>query len=686
MKATLAHAHWVLFYCLSLFSLRVDSYVPPTPSGYNGIQSSTLTYQIHSYNDLREWNLVLRKGATWLKTDFYYMPYSFCKTQSQAAVDERGCFVLNHDTPISTREYNTSESLLNFVQDNSNLFFENPEKKIHIALCFKFDPYPCTSNELNTNWTSLITSFYDYANTLIDQYDLNLEFVLDGAATPGGTNPQRICLADLWPKWNATWIVSSDPVQGGFGDNSSLGYNRFQIMNPPSAPIIPPLYIFYMKDLDYGKFVHREYPYLFWEPSDQKTILEASDAYLGNGSLIHEPGFRFAINIDPVQLQVFVGSRSGSAWNYNTVTTLAKNPQIVAIGSNVLTTFNSLSNVQYQLSSFDGVLGDLKIGQPRNFTTKLDAISSLEYLDQNEVLFAGDLFGNFEIFSVNITSSTPFKSVYVGYLPLPAYSSSQIAITSQQNTIFIVQAISSNSDCYLQLQLWSLSGSNQPVSIGKAVCVQDVVEYLELSLDIEFQSSTSISGVLLFSDSSMNIYSYVFSVNSTNGDFILNQGVATKTPIMIDVGSRSSISLSSYNGTLFVLSTQTDSYCWNNEVDNKRPEPALCESIPTPTSYILTYTFAKYSDWVDNIISSAQRQSKGIINCCSENIFHGAFDSGSNSDVSLFVGTDKNGNQVLGLLEAHEGLPSNAIDIGGCGLSVPMEGLVLDSWNLSLWV
>jgi hypothetical protein len=31
--------------------------------------------------------------------------------------------------------------------------------------------------------------------------------------------------------------------------------------------------------------------------------------------LIHEPGFKFAINLDTVQFDVFAGSRSGSAWN-----------------------------------------------------------------------------------------------------------------------------------------------------------------------------------------------------------------------------------------------------------------------------------------------------------------------------------------------------------------------------------
>jgi hypothetical protein len=49
-------------------------------------------------------------------------------------------------------------------------------------------------------------------------------------------------------------------------------------------------------DLDYGKFHSGEYPYLYWEPSDQATLQGVSDSYLRHK--LHPEGLRFAINID----------------------------------------------------------------------------------------------------------------------------------------------------------------------------------------------------------------------------------------------------------------------------------------------------------------------------------------------------------------------------------------------------
>lgn len=51
----------------------------------------------------------------------------------------------------------------------------------------------------------------------------------------------------------------------------------------------------------YAKFSDLVWPYLVWEPSDQKTIQEVCDVYLGH-SLHYPAGLRFAINIDPAQV------------------------------------------------------------------------------------------------------------------------------------------------------------------------------------------------------------------------------------------------------------------------------------------------------------------------------------------------------------------------------------------------
>ena len=80
------------------------------------------------------------------------------------------------------------------------------------------------------------------ANEIIAKYQLNLEFLLDGSATP---NEQRQCLAQKWyglgfdqddmvshcclfPRrpWVSTFIVTRDPWNAAVSDDSTKGYDR----------------------------------------------------------------------------------------------------------------------------------------------------------------------------------------------------------------------------------------------------------------------------------------------------------------------------------------------------------------------------------------------------------------------------------------------------------------------------
>jgi EAL domain-containing protein (putative c-di-GMP-specific phosphodiesterase class I) len=57
-----------------------------------------------------------------------------------------------------------------------------------------------------------------------------------------------------------------------------------------------------MKKMAYGKFANESWPYQLWEPSDQQRILDILASYSTGPR--HAPGFRFSINIDPVQFEV----------------------------------------------------------------------------------------------------------------------------------------------------------------------------------------------------------------------------------------------------------------------------------------------------------------------------------------------------------------------------------------------
>jgi hypothetical protein len=138
-------------------------------------------------------------------------------------------------------------SSLSFLSFLLSFFSPQTSEKVHISFCFKYLGDPCDGSATSQNWTSLITDLFNEANSLITSHSLNLEFILDGAGTPGGFVPPRRCLDKLWSPWNSTWIDGSDPYTAFFSNNEEDGDSRFQIFNSPG-----PLFRF---DVLAGKFV-----------------------------------------------------------------------------------------------------------------------------------------------------------------------------------------------------------------------------------------------------------------------------------------------------------------------------------------------------------------------------------------------------------------------------------------------
>jgi hypothetical protein len=98
--------------------------------------------------------------------------------------------VLNHDDPVTTRNYNTTSDLLQLLQNPEYLPFfqvqscclcfasesnalpqQKGEKRIFIALCFK-NVVPCVDDD-GSLWISLIDDFYNAAVSIIKEYNLN---------------------------------------------------------------------------------------------------------------------------------------------------------------------------------------------------------------------------------------------------------------------------------------------------------------------------------------------------------------------------------------------------------------------------------------------------------------------------------------------------------------------------------
>src|SRR5271168_5046248 len=82
---------------LSLSLICLVSFLPSS-------SCNEISFQAHSYNDLRQWPSLILKGATWIKIDFNYATPTFCLTNATGTSRVRdgthGCFLLNHD-PLS---------------------------------------------------------------------------------------------------------------------------------------------------------------------------------------------------------------------------------------------------------------------------------------------------------------------------------------------------------------------------------------------------------------------------------------------------------------------------------------------------------------------------------------------------------------------------------------------------------
>eukprot|EP00026_Physarum_polycephalum_P004407 Phypoly_transcript_04426.p1 GENE.Phypoly_transcript_04426~~Phypoly_transcript_04426.p1 ORF type:complete len:695 (+),score=81.70 Phypoly_transcript_04426:80-2164(+) len=665
-------------------------------------QSSTISYQVHSYNDLREWPQILRKGTVYFKVDPHFMDSSFCASQPQAPQSPEGCFVLSHDMPVTERQYNTTYSILNFISDPQYAaYYKNPVQKIHIALCFKLDnASPCDGSVVAQNWTSTTQAFFDTANAVVSAKGLNVEFILDGSSTP---TDQNLCLINKWRPWVATWIPG-DSEEAPYSNNATFGLDRFQVFNPPVTLGVPAYYIDIWKLQDYGKFSQSNYSYLIWEPADQEPVLDISDSYLGGP--LHALDFRFAINIDPVQLQVFAATRSGTGWNNEIASgssSVFGSPALAVVASPnsqsfyIITTFiDSKTGLTYYTvntaPTWDNTqLGPITSTPPQPMPGDASPVTSLSTLS-GTTIYGSKPNGNFAIYSFNESAQALMGGV-TGQLASCSDCKS-VAFTSGNNA-YVAQLINGNTSCSMQLQIWQLENSEKASKLGPANCVQNSVQIAYFDVSIfgssqgeSFCSAGELPGVLMFSDTSNNIYTSVLCLNINTGAVEVNGGEGSG--VAVDVGSETSVSLYTFNGQLMVLEVHADGFCWNSEPNNKQPTPATCSNTPTSIQYILNYNFGSFDDWATHVMNIINHKNQSylldsIFSSCHPTILHGAYDSGSSPRVGLFSAS-YNSAEVLLHAEVHVGLPKKYNNTSECGFAISREGsVVLDSWLLTTW-
>jgi hypothetical protein len=94
--------------------------------------------------------------------------------------------LLTHDPPTSTKtDYYASDQILEYLLDPRRKPAFQRSTRLNIALCFKVPTSlnPCDRSKISSNWLYLTDELVSIFQEHVDKYELNVEFVLDGAAT-----------------------------------------------------------------------------------------------------------------------------------------------------------------------------------------------------------------------------------------------------------------------------------------------------------------------------------------------------------------------------------------------------------------------------------------------------------------------------------------------------------------------
>ena len=691
-----------------------------------------ISFQAHSYNDLRQWPSLILKGAQWIKIDMNYAQPAFCLSNRTATErvrgGEGGCFLLNHDdlSLNRTAPYNTSDDVLSFIAALSSSAWLHGEGNVSIALCFKYGyGGVCDDSPDSRRWLALTQAFYDGAQQLITQYNLSLLFVLDGAGAIDLSSP---CLVPLFPALPSTWIPTENSP-GGMYRNDTPAYARMNLLNIQQLTFDNVSGFYH-----YGKFVSSPFPWLLWEPSDQRAIAAVAQQYLAVG-IRHKPGFRFAINIDPLQFGLYVSNSSQVGLN-------VRRPELEGRGAAFVTGWTEAGRQYIAVMS-------QQVRQAGNYSLHvygIDAALSVASLSlvftQPELPLPGTPLS---VVTVELPSSGNASLTFISFSQLLcAYPSSsladwrswhspacvklpagdagfrhELAVSMQSDSKAAVVVGSVNPDgsgvllsCFefdltaRTLQARAVANVSSPEASASSVSGVSVAMANERSDACPVTGKGSIAGAVAFSTSAYNVYLAAFCLDDADEQ---SWSLEHTGGVFIDVGSSPSLSVasapssSSASASPYLLLTLSDSYCYNAEAYNKQADSGLCDHQPVATSQVLSYSYGRLADATAWLQQARWGVGGGVI--CNPFFLHGSYDMGRQQSSVLWPVKDEQGRRRLALLDVHAGQRSTAgrdrgegrtragetgwpvnspalADNAVCGRALYYDGLVIDGWLL----
>ena len=700
----------------------------------------TVSYQIHSYNDLRSWPQLLQKSLPstpyiMLKVDPQYLTEQSCALQTRVdpATASRGCLVLNHDTVSakSRSNMNTTNDLLRFLaSDDFAPIFRNSSRAVHISLCFKGcggGQCPCDGSAASSDWMSTVDAFFVAAQNVVNASGLNVEFLLDGESNPG----QHTCLADRWRPVESMFISGDDPSGAFTQDDASKGWDRLVVLNEPAGPLWT-----VAAGLRFGKFAARARPFIVWEPSDAAGMLAAVKTYAEADGAPHSGGFRNAINTDIATWATHTAPATGQWWRASAPgpsgnASFPRTTPLLAVtqrasGDNLALALTRSKGGGWRFSTFAFATAKnaslplaLSTGSLPTNPASISATSLVLRVLANGTCVA--------ILSGPSGAATYLVDVVSGDVSFGAAFPPQTEAVAAAHAFWgdgfqvseLLVVDSQSEGCALELTLGALGsapaatvcavvtplGEPQQVSASLASFAKGGSVDVQLAGVVTYSIGGSLFAVTLCATARQVATTLRINDPDCFGPISAVPGGSLRPPAAWQFAPGSNASLPLYVGGasgISLLATPSggpeggqrvnimvltaESHCANNEPDNKRADMGLCDVRPpivtTGSPYVafVTSAAAAFTAALLGADDSWRDAMTGGAGACSPLVATGMVTSGASSAPapSFFLASD-GGLEVIALIEG----PSDVSDPRSCGTTEPSPGDVnILSWPL----
>eukprot|EP00164_Ancoracysta_twista_P007114 GFYU01010045.1.p1 GENE.GFYU01010045.1~~GFYU01010045.1.p1 ORF type:complete len:762 (+),score=232.05 GFYU01010045.1:108-2288(+) len=610
----------------------------------------TVSFQPHSVNALDQWSSLWRHDMRHAKLDPHFVEdVALCKAQvgDRHVIGDNGCFLLNHDGPVSQGRYNSTDDLLDYLSSDRVVpHLQRKDSRMMIALCFKDESInPCDGSDKSAKWTALLEDFFTRANQMIDSHSMNLEFILDGAGKP------KDCTVDKWRPWNSTWIKT--PAEALTSDDVSKGYDRYRVLNVGED-------LTYWQNLatqKYGKFPsNTQYPMQLWEPSDEKEIEQYLDTYINSG-VVHKPGFLFATNTNPTMFQLYSSTRTGLAMRSTVAFDFKAMESRIVVGRPAAGVMHSPLLVIAKVKSSNTHVAYLQTpGGKATDVFTLTLPSSWAAADV-AVVDASQSASSTEGVTYTVATEDG-RTALCTHLDDPSKhacveTESPIASQVQTSTTFTTtrptQAGSNTGvvtvytalctgahdgicprDCSAVVHI--TDGADKSVQ-----CVSTVADLVSVSSAGAWVKASDGSGqlrvVVVVGTSDKKLL--ISTVEYTHMDAVTVQPPAGASTVLVHAGENphvSAVAAADNTAAVFLVVAESG-YCFNSHKHNTQAYPTVCQAEGTATGGVLTYTFGTYAQLAAHV---ATQGSDGVTSC-HPTLTHGAYDLGHTPATALFL-------------------------------------------------